>query len=1200
MVNEISQGPGGAREYAELLVIGNPTCDSNCVDIRGWIIDDNNGTFAPGTGQGIAPGCIRFGFDPQWACVKMGAIIVVYNSGDKNQSLPPDDPTDANGDCVYILPEWNPLLDGAGGQPSSTNPSYVGLTFSPSGAWSTQSMNNSQDSYQTRDPNNLGVPHHAVSWGSNNMNNIIYFAGSAGGTVFYNDNTVTNDPYSQANWASGPAPANETPGAPNSPANAAWISTMSNNCMPFGGADSTLVDTSVCQGDSLFIAGAWRSSAGTYVDTFTNSGGCDSLLITTLSLDSVYDYFRAVTICEGDSFYAGGGWQNSPDGYSDAFTTVDGCDSLIFTALNVIYASDTLDSLSICSGDSVLIHGNYESTAGTYRDTLLSSLGCDSIRSTVILTLINPVVNSVSNSVCLGDSLLFGGIWRDTAGVYFDTLTGTNTCDSIVQLTLTVESPTYDSSVFVGCIGDTIFVFDGLSVTMPGIYFDTLGGASSCDSVIFVAEAIFNAPTLDSTSSFICSGDSIFIGGQWRYTSGIYFDTLSSVIGCDSIVEIDLTVGSATVTFVPVVICQGDSFFAQGAWQDTTGTYFDTISAGTCDSIVATQLTVNPNTQSNQSVAICPGDSVFLQGAWQDTAGTYFDTIPNQFTCDSVIITSLTILATPTTPVLIAICQGDSAFVGGDWQTSPGLYYDTLSTSNGCDSIIETDLSVIPPVFDTAVSSICQGDSIFLAGSWRYTSGIYTDTLISSLSCDSFYSTDLTVIVPIFTSQPISICEGDSVFAGGSWQTTTGNYFDTLLSASFCDSVHETQLTVIPIVRTNSAQSICSGDSAFLGGEWRFTSGSYYDTGVSAQLCDSIHETALTVVQPVNGSTTTSICAGDSIFLGGDWQNSAGIYIDTITAVSGCDSILSTQLRIINPRNGQASITICDGDSYFAGGGFQTQPGVYYDTLVAANGCDSIHRTDLSVRPNPIVFPNNPQRSVCLGDSVFLVGPSTPPNLTYLWSTGETSQSIWAGPDIATAYNLSVTDAFGCQGTGTIVVVPIDFEVTATATPDTVIYLENSRIFAGGDPAVTYRWRPFDYLDNAFASSSNVVAIEQTTTYELTATSDSGCTDVDSVTVYVIQPDQTFTLPTAFSPNGDGVNDIYRVLNPGQWDITIFQVYNRWGELVYDIESDDPIGWDGTYKGQPQPIATYTYYVGGFSTISGEEHFQKGTVTLIR
>lgn len=1202
VINELSQGPSGSKEYVELLVVGNPTCDSNCVDIRGWIIDDNNGTFAAGSGRGIAQGCMRFANDPQWQCVPMGTIIVVYNFGDRNAALPPDDPTDANGDCVYVIPEWSSLFDGNTSQPNTTNPSYTGVTFTPGGNWSSQSMNNGGDSYQTRSPNNIGVPHHAVSWGNNSNNNVIYFAGSAGQTTFFMSNAISNDPFVQANWSSGSNPGAETPGAPNNPANAAWISTMNNNCQPFVGGDSTGILANICQGDSLFAGGAWQFTPGTYTDTFI-AGGCDSIVYTFLSVDSAYNMNRSVSICQGDSFFAQGAWQTSTGVYTDLLNTVNGCDSNIITNLTVISIINDSQTFDICPGDSVLIFGNFETAQGAYLDTIPSSSGpCDSIRRFYIINWLPTPGSSQNSSICLGDSILIGGAYRSVAGLYFDTAIAANGCDSIIQVNLSVVTPIYDTTQISACQGDTIPVFGNL-VTLPGFYFDTLFSSSGCDSAINVADVTFIPSTLDSISVSICTGDSILINGNWETSSGIYIDSLLSVNNCDSLIRIDLNVGSFSSGFTSVSICQGDSIFAGGAWQTTTGNYNDTILTGGCDSIHTTQLTVNSPSFNPISIGICQGDSIFLQGAWQTSPGVFFDTLTNTLSCDSVIETTLSVINPVVTQRALAICTGDSIFLGGSWRFNPGNYFDTLSSfSTGCDSIIESQLTVLQTLRDTASNSICQGDSIFLGGSWRSTSGIYHDTLISSSGCDSIQSTGLTVIAPVNTQSSISICQGDSVFAGGAWQFSSGSYFDTLISFSTaCDSIHETQLSVNPIQNSNSNLSICAGDSAFLGGAWQTVSGNFFDTIPSAVTgCDSIHETQLTVIQPVQGNDNQSICDGDSIFLAGGWQQTSGLYYDTLTSSLGCDSILETTLTVINPVNGQANIEICDGDSYFAGGGFQTTSGVYFDTLIAASGCDSIHRSDLSVLQNPVVFPGSPNRSICEGDSLFIQGPNFPPNLSYQWSTGATTRSIWVSPTVSTTYTLTVTDASGCEGSGNIAVSPFSFNVTANATPDTVLFGEDAQLAAGGDPAASYEWRPFDFLDDAFSANSNAIGMTQTTTYTLSATSDSGCVDSDSVTVFVIQPDQVFLLPTGFSPNGDGINEIFRVLNTDLWEITVFQVWNRWGDLIYDQNRDNPNGWDGNFKNKKQPIGTYAFYVQGFSTISGQQHQSSGTITLVR
>ncbi|MFH1319103.1 MAG: SprB repeat-containing protein [Bacteroidota bacterium] len=234
VINEVSQGPSGSQEYVEILVIGDGTCNS-CVDLRGWIFDDNNGWHdSPvGAGQGIAAGCMRFSYDLFWECIPAGTIILIYNNGDQNPDLPADDLTDANGDCAYVIPASSNLFDRNTTEPNSSGfVPYLSITFINGGGWSTTSMANTSDSYQVVDPNNLTAPYFSIGWGNNDEMQDIYFAGSAAGDVMYMTNAVDDDPFNQANWVVGSAGTDQTPGTPNNAANEAWINSMNNNCNP--------------------------------------------------------------------------------------------------------------------------------------------------------------------------------------------------------------------------------------------------------------------------------------------------------------------------------------------------------------------------------------------------------------------------------------------------------------------------------------------------------------------------------------------------------------------------------------------------------------------------------------------------------------------------------------------------------------------------------------------------------------------------------------------------------------------------------------------------------------------------------------------------------------------------------------------------------------------------------------------------------
>ena len=247
--------------------------------------------------------------------------------------------------------------------------------------------------------------------------------------------------------------------------------------------------------------------------------------------------------------------------------------------------------------------------------------------------------------------------------------------------------------------------------------------------------------------------------------AGIYLDSLAGANGCDSVLNTNLIVISDTIMNIPQTICDGDSFLAGGAYQTTTGQYIDVYTGSNgCDSTIITDLTVLPDTSVTVPVLICDGDSYFVEGANQTTTGLYFDTYTAVNGCDSLVITDLTVSSIDSTPVAETICDGDSIFLQGALQTTAGVYRDTIvDLTSGCDSVIITTLSVTPMVNENVNASICEKDSIFLQNAWQNQTGIYFDTIISvSTGCDSVVITNLTV-----NPDPNAAISGDNSFCVG-------------------------------------------------------------------------------------------------------------------------------------------------------------------------------------------------------------------------------------------------------------------------------------------------------------------------------------------------------------------------------------------------------------------------------------------------
>ena len=96
----------------------------------------------------------------------------------------------------------------------------------------------------------------------------------------------------------------------------------------------------------------------------------------------------------------------------------------------------------------------------------------------------------------------------------------------------------------------------------------------------------------------------------------------------------------------------------------------------------------------------------------------------------------------------------------------------------------------------------------------------------------------------------------------------------------------------------------------------------------------------------------------------------------------------------------------------------------------------------------------------------------------------------------------------------------------------------------------------------------------------------------------VIKPERSIMIPTAFSPNGDGINDVFKLVNVKNEKLIDFRVFNRWGTIVYNSK-DMYQGWDGNYKGQAQATGVYGYAI-RIMYEDGVEEIYKGTVTLVR
>ncbi len=773
----------------------------------------------------------------------------------------------------------------------------------------------------------------------------------------------------------------------------------------------------------------------------------------------------------------------------------------------------------------------------TLTTTAIAS-GCSATATQVITINPEPTATFTSNAPqCAGNSVNFTNTGSSGAGITYSWSFGAGATPA----TSTTESP---SGVIYSTPGTKLITFTVDNGTCTAV--DTMSIAIDSTTI---ASFTSNAPQ--------CMGSAVNFTNTGSATSDI---TYSWNFG-----------PNATPLTSTLASPAGVTFSTSGA-QTITLTVTNTTTG--CSNMVTQVITINPEPTATftSNAPQCAGNSVNFTNTGSSGAGITYSWSFGKNAAP----------ATSTTESPIGIIY-----------STPGIKLVTFTVDNGACTAVDT-MSIV--IDSNAVASFtddapkCTGDSVNFTNTGSSTSDITYNWNFgpNANPLTSTVENPTGVVFSLGGIQTITLIVTNTTTGCTSSVTKTITINQTP-TATFTSNAPQCAGNAVNFTNTgttgvgvtyrwdfgkNSTPNLSNGENP---------SGIVYSTGgfkivtfiVNNGSCSAVDTMTIAIdsLPVASAGHDTTLCSVDSLQIGA-------------TAIAGYTYSWSpaTGLSATNVSNPEAHVSVGTN--------------VYVLTVTNAAGCTSVDSVTIIMLP-PITASAGSPVSSCRGDSV-RIGSLPVAGETYLWKptkglNDSTIGNPMASPDSTTTYTVTVTGS-GCKPatdhvTVTVYQPPV---VTVSATTDSVAIGSSTQLSATG--GVEYAWTPTTWLNDG--SVANPISTpDSTIKYFVTATDIFGCAGNDSITIYVISG--AFWAPTAFTPNGDGKDDIFYIHGTGISNFEL-DVYNRWGEQIFRSQ-DINQGWDGRRQisGEQLPDGAYVYYVKG-NTSDGKSINTSGMINLIR
>jgi gliding motility-associated-like protein len=806
-------------------------------------------------------------------------------------------------------------------------------------------------------------------------------------------------------------------------------------------------------------------------------------------------------------------------------------------------------------------------------------------------------------------------------------ISGPNTlCPSEIITLYTPELNPEDSYDWI--VPPEVIIINGDNTNEIDIQWASPGEAEICVEVTNACGTTDNCTFLTLYPEYLtlfdtllCTGTTIVINGN-IYGNGIWtgIETFTSINGCDSIVEIEITEATTLEFMITANLCPGDSIFAQGAFQTQDGIYIDSFTTITnCDSIVFTEViitlfdttwiiantcnpaeagtTITTYSQGNcdstviSQVLLVPSDTtrISLFSCAESDTGVVEQLLINQAGCDSLVITTTYLLTSDTTSFFLTTCDPSQV----------GILTDTLSNVSGCDSIVifttsflESDTTILTlrtcMYADTGTTSTllvnaegCDSlvitntlyagsDTTFLSG---YTcspadSGIVILNLLNQFGCDSVVSNQTVLLSSDTTYLITTSCEPQD----------TGVTQQLLANVAGCDSLVVTTTTLLPpdVCHIEAVitvqQPLCYGDSAIVRIDIQVGQGPFNLTWVHQDFVGDF-------VYPTTGMFSFSFDVEGETYIVLSSANGLS-FLDTIFV--NAPPLLDVDAEITTDFNGYG--VKCNGDkngaidlnilssgtpplSFEWSNGSLNQnlininAGLYQVTVTDQNGCVTTSSV-LLTEPLPVQYDFTFEHIKCFGENN---GSATISNLqggVGPWTTsldGKPFQNNLIYQNLnAGNHLLTLMDQNGCSFDNPFTLIEPEYWAVDLGPDINVPFGSTIELKADiqGQAALPFE---ISWSDNQCDDCiKRMIEILSNATFDVMVTDQNGCESGDAIYVSVFIDRDVF-IPNIFSPNDDQINDLFEISSGvGVKELEELTIFDRWGNLVFQKSNFPP------------------------------------------